>query len=131
MIRVKLPVTEKHVDEKAHRLVLTDREIEVMIDTSIYAEERWERHFPHNAKRETLFAYAERMRRSGLIKSRAHILSNLKAIYCLMEGDDIPDFKSFCQYFDLADSKRLKALTGKIKYIFDLILNSSAASPKN
>ena len=84
MIKTKLPVQEKEINEQ-NKLVKTERQIDVEIDTSLFAEERWEQNFPHNAKNETLFAYVERIRKAGLMESKAHILSNLKALYCFLE----------------------------------------------
>lgn len=129
MIKTKLPVIEKEIAE--NKLVIKEKEIDVSIDTSLFAEERWEANFPHNAKNETLFAYIERVKNAGLLESKAHILSNLKALYCFMEGDTIADFKSFCQLFDLADGERLNKLVEKIKFVFNLVLSGSAVDQKN
>ena len=131
MIKTKRPAVEKTIDEASNALVAKDKEIDVVIDTSLFAEERWEANFPHNAKSETLFAYIERVQRAGLMDSKTHILSNLKALYCFMEGEEIADFKSFCQLFDLADGARLEKLVDKIKYVFNIVLNSSTVSSKN
>ena len=129
MIKTKLPVIEKEIAE--NKLVIKEKEIDVSIDTSLFAEERWEANFPHNAKNETLFAYIERVKNAGLLESKAHILSNLKALYCFMEGDAIADFKSFCQLFDLADGERLNKFVEKIKFVFNLVLSGSAVDQKN
>lgn len=131
MITTKLPIIDKQIDEKNNKILTSERDIDVTIDTSLFAEERWEANFPLNAQKETLFAYIERVKNAGLIESKAHILSNLKAVYCFMEGKDIADFKSFCQLFDLADEKYISKLIDKIKYVFDIVLKSSAADPKN
>ena len=131
MIKTKLPAVEKTIDEATNALIVKEKEIDVAIDTSLFAEERWEANFPHHAKNETLFAYIERVKNAGLIESKAHILSNLKALYCFMEGDEISDFKSFCQLFDLADVARVGKLVGQIKHVFNLALNSSTVSEKN
>ena len=129
MLKTKLPVQTKNDDGNGN-LIVNFREINVAIDTSIFAEERWESHFPTNAARETLFAYIERIQENKLV-DKAHILSNLKAIFCFIESDEITDFKSFCQMFDLADGEYLQKLTGKIAYIFNLVLNNSATTSKN
>lgn len=129
MLKTKLPVQTKNDDGNGN-LIVNFREINVAIDTSIFAEERWESHFPTNAARETLFAYIERIQENKLA-DKAHILSNLKAIFCFIESDEITDFKSFCQMFDLADGEYLQKLTGKIAYIFNLVLNNSATTSKN
>ncbi|MCX4314215.1 MAG: hypothetical protein OSJ83_10240, partial [Clostridia bacterium] len=86
MIKTTLPTFETSLDEKTKKLVTVDKEIVVTIDTSLFAEQRWEANFPHNAKNETLFAYIERMRDEGKIDA-VHVLSHLKALYCFLEGD--------------------------------------------
>lgn len=131
MINTKLPVQKKTIDEESNKLIVEKGEINVAIDTSIYAEERWEANFPQNAKKETLFAYIERVKKVGQLESKAHILSNLKALYCFMEGQDIADFKSFLQLFDLADTNYIKKLVDKMKYVFELVLSTSAVDSKN
>ena len=57
MIKTTLPVVEKSINEQAKKIVVNKKSINVTIDTSLFAEERWEQNFPVNAKRETLFAY--------------------------------------------------------------------------
>lgn len=128
MIKTTLPIVEKAIEND--KLVATKKSIDVKIDTSIFAEERWESNFPQNASRETLFAYIERIKTDGL-NDKAHILSNLKALYCFIEGDAIPDFKSFCQMFDIADGEYLNELTSKMRVVFDIALNGSAVTQKN
>lgn len=128
MIKTTLPIVEKAIEND--KLVATKKSIDVKIDTSIFAEERWESNFPQNARRETLFAYVERIKTDGL-NDKAHILSNLKALYCFIEGDAIPDFKSFCQMFDIADGEYLNELTNKMRVVFDIALNGSAVTQKN
>ena len=125
MIKTTLPTFETSLDEKTKKLVTVDKEIVVTIDTSLFAEQRWEANFPHNAKNETLFAYIE-----GKIDT-VHVLSHLKALYCFLEGDDIADFKSFCQLFNTVDGKRLAQLVEKIKVVFEIILDSATTDSKN
>ena len=129
MLKTTLPIVEKTIE--GNNLVVKEKEISVAIDTSLFAEERWEANFPHNAKNETLFGYIERVKNNGLLESKAHILANLKALYCFMEGAEIPDFKSFCQLFDLADGEHIEKLVEKIKFVFNLVLNASTADSKN
>lgn len=131
MLNTKLPIVKKSFDETTQKLNVVQEEIEVSVDTSLFAEERWEANFPINAKKETLFAYIERVKDAGLIESKANILSNLKALYCFLEGKDIADFKSFCQLFDLAEGEYLNKLIEKIKFIFELVLKSSTTDSKN
>ena len=131
MLNTKLPIVKKSFDETTQKLNVVQEEIEVLVDTSLFAEERWEANFPINAKKETLFAYIERVKDTGLIESKANILSNLKALYCFLEGKDIADFKSFCQLFDLAEGEYLNKLIEKIKFIFELVLKSSTTNSKN
>lgn len=130
MIKTTLPVVEKSINDK-NELVTVEKTIDVTIDTSLFAEERWEKYFPFNARNETLFAYIERMTNERKLEDKASVLSNLKALYCFMEGDAIPDFKSFCQMFDLTGGGYLEKLIEKIKFVFNLVLNDSAVSSKN
>ncbi|MBD5086697.1 MAG: hypothetical protein HDT32_05035 [Clostridiales bacterium] len=129
MFKTKIPVQEK-IDDGNGNIKTQKREIAVTVDTSIFAEERWEKYFPTNAKSETLFAYIERVHENRML-DKAHILSNLKALYCFLESDELSDFKSFCQLFDLADVKYLQTLCDKIKWIFGIVLGSSVSPPKN
>lgn len=129
MLKTTLPIIEQKIEND--KLVVTKKNIDVSIDTSIYAEERWEANFPTNAKSETLFAYIERVQNSGDLNNKAHIVSNLKALYCFLEGDAIADFKSFCQMFDMVDEEYVQELVNKIKFVFSLVLKSSTATPKN
>lgn len=131
MITTTLPVLETELDEAAGKLVKKPRDIKVKIDTSLFAEERWEKNFPTQAKTETLFNYVERVQEKGLASTdTATVLSNLKALYCFMEGDEIADFKSFLQLFNLADIDHLQKLVDKIKFVFEIALQS-AVDAKN
>ena len=130
MIQTKLPVFESHIDEKTNKLVIEPKEIDVKIDTSLFADERWEANFPHNAKNETLFAYIERLKAEGKVDA-AHVMSNLKALYCFLESDEIADYKTFCQLFNVVDPKRLAQLVDKIKYVFEIVLDSATTDSKN
>ena len=129
MINTTLPAQEKEIYEE-NKLVVKKRDIAVKIDTSILAEQRWEQHFPELAKKETIFAYAERIQKNALTDV-ARILASFKSLYCFIVSDELPDFNSFLQMFDLADEKYLSALAKKIKDIFNLILTSSAGDGKN
>lgn len=131
MLPINLPVVKLSIDETTKQLIKEKKEIQISIDTSIFAEERWEINFPENAKKETVFAYIERVKESGLIEDKALILSHLKALYCFVEGSEIADFKSFCQLFDWSDEEILNKLIEKIKFAFNLVLSQSAANSKN
>lgn len=50
MIKTKLPLLEKEIDGDG-KLVVNKSEIEIGIDTSLFAEERWESNFPRKQKR--------------------------------------------------------------------------------
>lgn len=126
MITTTLPVLDTELDEAESKLIKKPRDIKVKIDTSLFAEERWEKNFPAQAKTETLFNYVERVQEKGLASTdTATVLSNLKALYCFMEGDEIADFKSFLQLFNLADTNHLQKLVDKIKFVFEIALQSA------
>ncbi len=131
MIKTTLPVIEMSIDEISKKLVKVEKNIDVNVDTSIFAEERWEANFPENAKMETLFAYLERVNNGGLVKDKSYLISNLKAFYCFLESEQLPSFKSFCQLFDGSDSEYVTKLTDKMSFVFNLVLQSSTVSTKN
>ncbi len=130
MINTTLPVLEKELDEAAKKIVVNKRTIKVKIDTSVLAEKRWEENFPNNAKTETLFNYVERIQKAG-ITDAARVLSGLKAIYCFIVSDEIENYDAFLQLFDLADTEYLKELVNKIKFVFDIALNTATTDAKN
>ena len=131
MIKFKLPVIVQSLN--GEQLLTEEKEIDILIDTSIYSEHRWNTHFPEQAERETLMSYINRVveqsdKAKGLSGS-VFILNALKALYCLIEANDFPTFKSFCQAFNLASDNAKTA--EKLKQIFSVALSSSATTPKN
>lgn len=128
MFKTTMPIFEQI--EKDGSLVTNKREITVMIDTSIFSEQRWETHFPQQAEKETLAAYVSRIN-SNKSSSAAYVLSCLKALFCFIKSTEFPDFESFCQQFNLVDQKALNEITERINYIFNIALTSSVATPKN
>jgi hypothetical protein len=125
-MKIKLPLLRKEFDEKTKTVKQIRGTLECDIDTTVYAEERWERHFPELAQREGLFEYAERITGHKEEGGRAYVAALLKAVFCFIESDDLPTYKSFAQLFDLADEKYSTELINGFKDAFDLILGSSA-----
>ena len=82
MLNTKLPIVKKSFDETTQKLNVVQEEIEVSVDTSLFAEERWEANFPINAKKETLFAYIERVKDTGLIESKELTAVLYVVLYC-------------------------------------------------
>ncbi len=130
MLKTTLPKYSSSIDESRNEIVTTKVYISVTIDTSIFAQQRWEANFPVQAATETLFAYIERIQTNEVLDI-ATAISQLKALYCLLEADEISTFKSFLQMFDLSNAKCFEELTDRIRYVFNLVLNSASASPKN
>lgn len=131
MIKTTLPVIERTYDEEKEKIVTVKKDIPVTINTSVFAEMRWEQQFPHNAEKETLQAYVARLLKEKKERDVAWIVSALKAIYCLIEGEDIQTFKAFCSLFDMADSDHLANLADKIRKVFNIAITGSAVSAKN
>lgn len=131
MIATKLPVINKVYDAETKTVKTTRKELAIKVDTSVYAEERWEANFPANAERETLFAYIERIVETGKTKSKVTVLSNLKALFCFIESDKIASFKEFAQMFDMSDEAHLKELCDTVDDIFKKALGASATKQKN
>ena len=96
MIKVEIPLLEEKIE--SGQLVRNERSILLEVDPSVYSEERWEQNFPAQAEREGLFEYIERVQASQ-VSERVRVASMLKALYCFVESNDIPTYKSFAQMF--------------------------------
>ncbi len=131
MIKTTLPKLDREIDDKTNTIVRHESEIEVWIDTSIAVEEAWEKNFPEQAKRETLFAYIERIRDANEAGRKADLISELKAIYCCMVSDELPDFLTFARMFDGTDEEYVNKLSNKLQSVFKLVLGNSVVSEKN
>lgn len=129
MFKTTMPIFEQK--EVKGRLINTKKTIEVTIDTSVFAEQRWEDNFPKQAEKETLMNYVSRIIKKKNQKTIAYVLSSLKAIYCFMKSSDFPDFETFAQNFNLTQEKALNELVDRMTYIFKLALGSSTTTPKN
>ena len=120
---IKLPILHQEiVDGKLHN---TEKLENFELDTSVYSEERWEQHFPLQAKRESLFQYVERVRQDA-INDRVKVISMLKAIFCFIESDAIPSYKKFAQMFILSEEEYTTKLLTQLKSAFELVLGSSS-----
>lgn len=93
------------------------------LDMSLASQIRFEAKFPELAKNEDLLGYAQRLKDIKEL-STAVILSNMKILYCWFDTE--LTFIEFLKLFDLTDIDYIKQLTGEIKTIFELVLNSSA-----
>ncbi len=129
MFKTTMPIYEQK--EVKGKLITTEKTIEVVIDTFVFSEQRWEDNFPKQAEKETLTSYIARILKTKNKNSIAYVLSGLKALYCLIKSSSFPDFESFASNFNLADEKSLNKAVNRLQYIFNLALNSSTSSPKN
>lgn len=129
MFKTTMPIYEQK--EVKGKLITTEKTIEVVIDTSVFSEQRWEDNFPKQAEKETLTSYIARILKTKNKNSIAYVLSGLKALYCLIKSSSFPDFESFASNFNLADEKSLNKAVNRLQYIFNLALNSSTSYPKN
>lgn len=129
MFKTTMPIYEQK--EVKGKLITIEKTIEVVIDTSVFSEQRWEDNFPKQAEKETLMSYISRIIKTKNKNSIAYVLSGLKALYCLIKSSSFPDFESFASNFNLADEKSLNKAVNRLQYIFNLALNSSTSSPKN
>ena len=123
-MRFTLPILHQEIVDG--RLVQTKSKIDVLLDTSIYSEERWEKFFPEKASRgETLFGYVEKIQNSG-VSDRVQVASMLKAIFCFIESNELSTFKDFAQMFALNNAEYITELIKSLKEAFFLVLGSSA-----
>lgn len=131
MIKIKIPFNEREIVEG--KIKNNPGEIAAHLDMTVFAEERWQKHFPENAKNETLFAYVERIQKQNKTSKidMVTIISNLKALYCFLKSEELPTFNTFAQLFDLSDQVTLDKQVKVIREAFDIVLHSSAISQKN
>ena len=122
-MRIELPVLDQKIVDG--QIVSTERNAIFNIDTSVYSEERWEQNFPALASREGLFQYVERIQKDSTTE-RVKVACMLKAIYCFIESDEIPTYKSFAQMINLATPEYTTRMINTLHSAFDLILNSSS-----
>lgn len=110
MIKTTLPVVEKQINAEG-KLAVNKKNINVAIDTSLFAEERWEQNFPHNAKNETLFAYIERTKAAGTIETRRISFPTLKPFIALWKGAIYPISNRFVNFSTLPTANTLTNLS--------------------
>ena len=122
-MRVSIPVLEQEYTDNG--IVSSEKDVCFDIDTSVYSEERWEQNFPDLAAREGLFQYAERIQNNS-VSDRVRVSCMLKAIYCFLESDACPTYKSFAQLFNLAVPEYTERLITRLKQVFQAILGGSS-----
>ena len=114
MLKFKLPTMSQTIVDDV--LVTTKSEIDVVIDTSLAAEMRWETEFPHI--QESLFTY---IGRCGEITDTSSALSAIKGLYCFIEFEKPTSFIEFCKMFNFADIEFFNSFVNAIKNAFSLI----------
>lgn len=111
----------------------TKRYIDAQIDTSLYAEMKWEAEFPMLAAKESVMQYTARI--SNIFRSSAAdaavVLSGLKALYCFLDGAELPDFKSFVKMLSAENAETTKELIEILRLALEKIPNASAGNSKN
>lgn len=131
MIKIKLPINKRELIDG--KIVDNLSEIIAYVDISVFAEERWEKNFPELAKNETMLTYLtrlEKLRKSKKDINSTTVKSMLKVLYCCLESDELPTFKSFVQIFDTTDTlfeKQFKIIEDVLKYV----QTSSVTNAKN
>lgn len=123
-MKFKIPTRQKIYDEEADSLITKEGELFLDLDTSLFAEERWERNFPEMAKKYKLFDYIQYIS-NAKVDNNTFNISLLKVIYCFFESDDVSDFKSFIRLFDFADTDYTQKVIDKIAKMLNLIISSS------
>lgn len=122
-MRITLPILEQSFDNG--NLLTVERKAVFNIDTSVYSEERWEQNFPALAAKEGLFQYVERIQGEASTE-RVKVACMLKAVYCFIESDEVPTYKSFAQMFNLATPEYTTRMITTLHSAFEAILNSSS-----
>ena len=122
-MRLELPLL--HQELRDDEVVSIRSSTVFEIDTSVYAEERWEQNFPKLAEKESLFQYVDRVK-SDSTTDRVRLTAMLKAVYCFIESDAVPTYKDFAKLFSLSDSKYTEELINKLITAFKAITGSSS-----
>ena len=122
---ISLPILKQEYDETTEKVSTVEGVIKCDLDTSVYAETRWEKHFPEIAKSCPLFDYVDRILANKDYTAKVHVASMLKAVYCFIDSDDLPTYKSFAMLFNLGDSAFCNKLINKLLKIFKLAVESS------
>jgi hypothetical protein len=122
-MRLELPLL--HQELRDDEVVSIRSSTVFEIDTSVYAEERWEQNFPKLAEKESLFQYVDRVKGDSTT-DRVRLTAMLKAVYCFIESDAVPTYKDFAKLFSLSDSKYTEELINKLITAFKAITGSSS-----
>ena len=120
---IKLPILKQSFDNG--ELLSVEHQATFDLDTSVYSEERWEQHFPELAKKEGLFQYVERIQKEAATE-RVKVACMLKAVYCFIESDDVPTYKSFAQMINLATPEYTTRMIKILHSAFNAILGGSS-----
>ena len=120
-MKIKLPIQTKEIIDG--KLVVKASQIELKIDTSLLAQQRFESKFPKLAEREDLEGYSKRICAVEEL-SMAVIISKMKMLYCWFDTD--MTFEDFLRLFDLTDIEYINKMTTAIKEAFEIIFNASA-----
>lgn len=122
-MNIKLPVVKDGIK----------RYIDAQIDTSLYAEMKWEAEFPMLAAKESVMQYTARI--SNIFRSSAAdaavVLAGLKALYCFLDGAELPDFKSFVKMLSAENAETTKELIEILRLALEKIPIASAGNSKN
>ena len=122
-MRLELPLL--HQELRDDEVVSIRSSTVFEIDTSVYAEERWEQNFPKLAEKESLFQYVDRVKGDSTT-DRVRLTAMLKAVYCFIESDAVPTYKDFAKLFSLSDSAYTEELISKLITAFKAITGSSS-----
>ncbi len=105
---IKLPTIKKDWDELNKKVIITEGEIKVNIDTSFKAHQKWEEQF-QNTMNCSLATYTDRVlgwkNDSELLL--ANFLGVLKLLYCYINSDELPTFKEFISLFEPENNKEI------------------------
>lgn len=121
---VEIPILKQELVEG--KVVSTEKNAIFDVDTSVYSEERWEQNFPKLAQKEGLFQYIDRIQKDTGVVENVRVAAMLKAVYCFLESEEIPTYKSFAQMFKLSDPEYTERLIKRLTNVFKQILGGSS-----
>ena len=92
--------------------------IDFELDTSAYADYRFEVHFSEQVK----CSFQEFLKRTANAGPKANYLNALKILYCYLESDKAPTFKRFTKLFT---PEHAEGILTKLAEVFEQVFNSA------
>ena len=97
---INLPTVEERYDEESKTVIVTESTLQVDIDTSFYAHQKWAEQFERTMGMD-LIQYTNIVSKWVLEPERAveKLLGISKLLYCYINSPKLPTFNDFLKFF--------------------------------